>query len=332
MLHPRKKPGDPLVLTAGFYNDTVGIIDRGQRQPRNDQQIFRSPCIPQVENITEEHLPVFSILQLSDSAVELDNYNEESFLFEVVLEGRKVEDISETYAIIQKDALEDEVVDGVIIGLTGCHIDVTDEDHQYARPIKDQHEYLESASKGSARIRWKESGIGIKKAFVILGEQTFDNLTVIQTASTSLPDSTNTTIPFAKKKHYGEDKQGERLTQKSDHVLNDSESDIAVEFDYAGDIDVPGSSTANETFDFSAFVTVTDKDGNETVVDGSTKNVGWVSSDADGIDEAGPDLNIAGGSQVVIPAGGKLKLKVGATHTHSPNPKAENFTLKIKEL
>ncbi len=57
---------------------------------------------------------------------------------------------------------------GIIMGPTWCTVEVTDEAHTHAAPTDGENTKLTSGSSG-AKIYWKESGTGTKKAVVILG-------------------------------------------------------------------------------------------------------------------------------------------------------------------
>jgi hypothetical protein len=71
-------------------------------------------------------------------------------------------------AIVQGPIGDDEFRVAIIQGPAHCEIDVTDESHTHAKPKADDNTKLESATSG-AKIRWKESGTGTKKAVIVLG-------------------------------------------------------------------------------------------------------------------------------------------------------------------
>jgi hypothetical protein len=57
---------------------------------------------------------------------------------------------------------------GVISGPTYCKVEVSDAAHTHAKPTDGENTKLESGTSG-AKIVWKESGTGTKKALVMLG-------------------------------------------------------------------------------------------------------------------------------------------------------------------
>lgn len=57
----------------------------------------------------------------------------------------------------------------VVMGPTWCTVDVTDDAHTHVEPKVGDNTQLASASSGSVKIVWKETGTGSKKALIILG-------------------------------------------------------------------------------------------------------------------------------------------------------------------
>lgn len=84
----------------------------------------------------------------------------------------------------------------VVMGVVPVDIDVSDEDHGFSRPIASTTANLESASGGPARIIWKESGTGVKRAVVLMQFPTDLYYEVAQSSgSYTFPDSNFNDIP-----------------------------------------------------------------------------------------------------------------------------------------
>jgi len=64
---------------------------------------------------------------------------------------------------------------GVVSGVAVCDIDVTDAAHEFAAPTPGDETQLTSAGSGPARIVWKESGTGTKRAVVLISQGAGDN-------------------------------------------------------------------------------------------------------------------------------------------------------------
>lgn len=71
-------------------------------------------------------------------------------------------------AIVQGPIADGVCGAAVFIGPTWCEVEVTDEDHTHAAPSDGENTKLASGG-GGAKIIWKESGTGTKKAVVMLG-------------------------------------------------------------------------------------------------------------------------------------------------------------------
>lgn len=57
----------------------------------------------------------------------------------------------------------------VVIGPTWCNVDVTDAAHTHVIPKVGDNTRLSSAGSGTIKMFWKETGVGLKKALIILG-------------------------------------------------------------------------------------------------------------------------------------------------------------------
>jgi hypothetical protein len=75
------------------------------------------------------------------------------------------------FVVLQEPLATQRIGQAVLSGTTAVKIDVTDESHTAAEMEEGEFGHLKSASSGSARILWKESGTGVKWAIVRLGEK-----------------------------------------------------------------------------------------------------------------------------------------------------------------
>lgn len=77
---------------------------------------------------------------------------------------------TDAFAVMVEAVESDGFGRGVVSGVAVCDIDVTDAAHEYAAPTPGDETQLTSAASGPARIVWKESGTGTKRAVVIVGQ------------------------------------------------------------------------------------------------------------------------------------------------------------------
>jgi len=73
------------------------------------------------------------------------------------------------YAVLLQPAAKGAIVDGMVIGITPCRVNVSDASHGFADVDSGVAGNLKSGETGSAQIIWKESGTGVKWAIVRVG-------------------------------------------------------------------------------------------------------------------------------------------------------------------
>ena len=167
------RPGEPLKIPADQYNSFIDAaskvesLDRffaqGIRKGFNDHDTIK------VRNGASANLPRFSILGLNTSTIDPASY---------LLEWKQqpamncvVPDAAvhlSRFVVIVEPLLENAMGRAVASGVVPCQVNITNEGHQYAIPETGQTAYLTSASNGSAQILWRQSGTGLKWAFVRL--------------------------------------------------------------------------------------------------------------------------------------------------------------------
>lgn len=77
---------------------------------------------------------------------------------------------TDLFAVLTEPVADGSIGLAVIMGQAVCDIDVTDVTHGYATPKTSDSAKLASAAAGPARIIWKATGTGTKRAVVLIGD------------------------------------------------------------------------------------------------------------------------------------------------------------------
>lgn len=155
------KAGDPLDIKAETWNalmsglrkfrqskDRIGILG-----PHTD--LIRSNLDVLVMNAVGDDLfGMFRVVRLGYPTLDLET-NPLSAIKRICIDGLEPNDSTNQFAILQGPVAEDEIVRGVIQGLTLAFVMVEDDAHEYCNPTPSNSEYLTSAETGSARILWR---------------------------------------------------------------------------------------------------------------------------------------------------------------------------------
>jgi len=167
-------PGDPIRYDAHQHNRAVDAVRAGLRHEHDlSAQPGRygrkcSGTIP-VLNSTGKALDPFSIVALTVPIVGPDADDDE-FKREPALTGVVPTATNrDVFAILQNGAVVDQIVDGMLVGVSLVQVKVNDAEHEYAKAITGETEHLESDSAGPARILWKAGNTGVVGAVVRLG-------------------------------------------------------------------------------------------------------------------------------------------------------------------
>lgn len=93
----------------------------------------------------------------------------------------------------------------VLMGPTWCLVNVTNAAHTHVVPTTGDNTKLTSASSGTTKIHWKESGTGTKKALIILGGggESGGKLRVGKTKAAGISARTGTTLGVGTVDRYG---------------------------------------------------------------------------------------------------------------------------------
>lgn len=137
-----------------------GILQANQFGDMLNQSTFL------VKNETGSTIEKYGIIKLGDPVYDIATQLE-IFQGQPAFEG-DTPTADCDFAIYQDLVGDDELGFAVLSGCSPCRINVTDESHTHAK-AGTSSDRLESSTSGPAQIKWKESGTGVKEAFVLLG-------------------------------------------------------------------------------------------------------------------------------------------------------------------
>ena len=135
----------------------------------------RNPFLITIENATGDSIEPFAVLEISDAM--FPNRTGTDYLNEAINRGVELKGIKpsgdeeKNIAITLDGGPNGTLVQAVVVGAVPCKVMVetsSAENYKYAVPVANQTGYLKAAESGNIRILWKESGTGIKWAFVLL--------------------------------------------------------------------------------------------------------------------------------------------------------------------
>lgn len=162
-------------IKAEAWNDMLAAAADFKRRrlpsAQFDPDMFdQSPVVGQLFNETGADLPRGSIVATCDvwhkPSADLDQFQNE-YIFcgrvpEIADRGR--------FFVVKEPIRNNEVGEIVMAGVAATQVNVSDETHLFAERVLGNVTNLQSASAGSARILWIESGIGLKWGYVRLGD------------------------------------------------------------------------------------------------------------------------------------------------------------------
>jgi len=167
-------PGDPIRYDPHQHNravDAVRAVLRHEHDLSAQPGRYGRKCsgtIP-VLNSTGKALDPFSIVALTVPIVGPD-VSDDEFKREPALTGVVPTATNrDVFAILQNGAVVDQIVDGMLVGVSLVTIQIDNEDDEFAKAEAGNTDSLVGGSSGPARIVWKESGAGVKWAVVRLG-------------------------------------------------------------------------------------------------------------------------------------------------------------------
>jgi len=174
MTVPEKTPSDYFHCGAGDWNAfaraaNAHLAGEGMAAPP-PVPILRNASIVRVENVSGSDVSRFGVLGI-DGVTITPTDNADEFKARPCVEGY-TPDIDEhrgRYVVTVEPIAAGEIGKAVVAGLAVVGVLVLDEDHRWAEMYDGVTVSLISAATGSARILWKESGVGLKWALVRLG-------------------------------------------------------------------------------------------------------------------------------------------------------------------
>ena len=168
-------PGDRFRPTATEWNMIRKMLsewsgDSGARASFSTTNAGDGLATVRIKNESEENVPAFGILEIAGPLFEHDeNEARRAALNQGVVVKGFAPTGAKPIAICLKSVPRGGIGKAIVLGATPCKIDVKSESHQFAMPVKDETEHLESAESGDIRILAKPEGDGVKVGYVMLG-------------------------------------------------------------------------------------------------------------------------------------------------------------------
>lgn len=177
------RPGrvSPLVSNVGTINTVLDAVRRFRDTkqgnggtPPLEEDPLRPSLRVLVKNSTGGSIVTRSVLALGDPLPSTSTPTD--YPHEVRIRPAFVGDApassSDPFCITEGIIGSGEIGRGIVQGVAVCNVNVTDTSHGYARPAVGVTATLASDWTGPARILWRESGTGSKRAIVLLGDVT----------------------------------------------------------------------------------------------------------------------------------------------------------------
>lgn len=197
--HP--KAGDPLNINAQGYS---AALDAGKAYQRRLHRLNGgrgySPethnTIVIIKNSSGADRARFSVLGISGALITPTD-NLEQFKGQIALTGTTptTASYSGKFAILDEPAKADELAKAVVAGFTVAKINVTDSTHGWADVKNSDTASLASGSTGTAKIIWKESGTGVKWAYILIGASPPSGVDLKNNGTTAVAAATSINIP-----------------------------------------------------------------------------------------------------------------------------------------
>lgn len=169
--------GQPVEIPAATWNALLeaGQAFRRQRLGREgDSTPQFSPTASLeilVRNDVGSSLPIWSVVALGTPVISAVDYPQEVRRLPV-FPGTAPAATTDNFAVLIEPAAADAYVRAVVMGVVPANLNVTDSTHTCAGPAAGVTATLATATDGPARILWKESGTGTKRAVVLVGRDT----------------------------------------------------------------------------------------------------------------------------------------------------------------
>ena len=182
----KPKAGDP--ITESMLTSIIDSIDAlKSRLSADNSPEYVNPAIVRCINGLNGELPIFSVVHLGNATITDRSFFNSS--------GGATQDAriratqptgaeDEPFGVIRSAVGPGFEVSAVCSGFTCCKIKVENtqqEQYKYAKPVKNVTEYFQAAESGPCLIVWKESGIGVKWAYVIIDRS--DSVAPLQVAA-----------------------------------------------------------------------------------------------------------------------------------------------------
>lgn len=158
--------GDPLRINANTWNDILDMLRTYKRNRMSisgmsESALIQSKLTVLIKNGAGGLLPVFSIVRLSDSVIDVPDdrlavNRRPAFHGLVPISG------NDSIAISQGPVPDNEYVAAVFQGVTVCRVLMEDLEHEWANPLADTVTHLISSACGQVRILqiWEDVGSG----------------------------------------------------------------------------------------------------------------------------------------------------------------------------
>ena len=167
-------PNEPFEPGASTWNAFIDAAKyaqsmRGALKPLPAHGSAERPATALVRNDTGDPLPLFGIVSLGDKIFDPAT-DESEWQNSIMVEGNLAAAAGEPFGVALDTVDEDEVGLVAVAGLVQCIIEVGDAAHGYATTRASSNVKLNSTATptGAAKIIWKQSGTGTKKAFILL--------------------------------------------------------------------------------------------------------------------------------------------------------------------
>lgn len=203
------RPGEasPFVNRLDTVNEVLDTVRRVRKErwnfPGSTPPVAAEPLRPTLtvfaKNDTGGSLPPFSVVALDVDTVNLvdpsDADDVYAFARQPVFSGTTPAAASRTFGITTDYLKPDQMGRVIVSGVTPVDVVVSNNNHHYARPNSGTTATLTSADAGPAKIIWKESGTGTKRAVIMLTP--VDSLAFDTTTSLATHDITADATPEA---------------------------------------------------------------------------------------------------------------------------------------
>lgn len=272
------QPGERRIL-ADEYNAFLAMTQQAKlgigSSGFND---FYQASRAYVKNTTAAKVSAFEVLAL-DSPVITRQENNPEFFGAPTFNGVAPDiDLHKgKFAILQEPAMPGDTVRAVIAGGTWAWLNVVDEDDTTAEIADGVRAYVETGTSGTAKIIWKEAGLGVRVGFIVLNAArsqpvcaymsgAASSITFNAVGANKIPwgamwYTDEATLSVGTHSFSGVDYYEHFLAHKAGVYFVDVIVNVNANFSYSMTSPITGLGAAMDDFDMEALVT--DKDGND---------------------------------------------------------------------